>query len=466
VNGPARDWRAILVRHGQQHVWDHLAGLDPVRRAALERELAALDFDLLDELVASLSRPVDARLDPASLRPPATIRAGADPVRDAAMATVGEEALARGRVACVLVAGGQGSRLGHAGPKGTYPATPVRGKPLFQVFAEKLRAREQVAGRAIPFAVMTSAENDADTRAFFETHRFFGLAREQVRFFIQGMLPAVDESGRLVLRSPGALFLSPNGHGGTLLALAESGLLDAFAREGVEDIFYFQVDNPLVELCDPVFLGFHRTAGSEFSSKVVAKAGPGEKVGVLAESGGRMTLIEYSDLDPALREARNADGSLVYSAGNIAIHVLGLEFARRLTKGRLRLPFHLARKKLDALGPDGARAEVPGIKFETFIFDALSDAANPLALEVRREAEFAPIKNATGSDSAATSRALQSAAAARMLEAAGVAVPRGATGEPAVPIEISPLFATHAAGLRAKLRAPPAFDRPLYLGDD
>jgi UDP-N-acetylglucosamine/UDP-N-acetylgalactosamine diphosphorylase len=465
MDRPASDWRAILSRHGQEHLWDHLSALDPAKRAGLERELESLDFEMLDELVGLISQ-VDRRRDAAGVRPPPTIRKGADPVRDAAMATIGQEALARGKVACVLVAGGQGSRLGHPGPKGTYPATPVRKKTLFQLFAEKLRARARDAGRPITLAVMTSSENDADTRAFFEANRFFGLPRERVPFFRQGMLPAVDESGRLVLRAPGALFLSPNGHGGTLLALRDGGLLDSWAAEGVEEIFYFQVDNPLVELCDPVFLGFHRSARSEFSSKVVAKAGPDEKVGVLAESGGRMTLIEYSDLAPALREARNPDGSLAFSAGNIAIHFLNLDFVRRLTSGRLHLPFHLARKKLDAVDAGGARREVAGIKFETFIFDALSEAARPLALEVRREDEFAPIKNATGPDSPATSRALQSAAAARMIEAAGAGVPKDPAGGPVVPIEISPLFASRPEELRGKLPPRLGFEQPLYLGDD
>jgi UDP-N-acetylglucosamine/UDP-N-acetylgalactosamine diphosphorylase len=242
--------------------------------------------------------------------------------------------------------------------------------------------------------------------------------------------------------------------------------MDSFAREGVEEIFYFLVDNPLVELCDPVFLGFHRNARSEFSSKVVAKAGPEEKVGVLANSGGRMVLIEYSDLSPELREARNPDGSLVFSAGNIATHVLAVDFARRLTEKKFRLPFHLARKKLEVTGDAGERREVAGIKFETFIFDALSEAARPLAVEVKRENEFAPIKNASGADSAATSRALQSAAAARQLEAAGVRVPTGPDGAPPAPIEISPLVASDPARLRALVPPGHAFDRPLYLGDD
>jgi UDP-N-acetylglucosamine/UDP-N-acetylgalactosamine diphosphorylase len=461
----AADWRDLLARHRQEHVFEHLTSLEPARRAAFESELESLDFELLTDLVATLRAPA-AGTAAGRLSPPAVRRKGEDPRADAELAAAGERRLAAGKVACVLVAGGQGSRLRHPGPKGTFPATPVRKKSLFQLFAEKLLARSRACGRAIPLCVMTSAENDAETRACFEAHARFGLAPDQVRFFTQGMLPAVDEHGRLVFKSPGALFLSPNGHGGTLLALRTSGLLEQLAAGGVEDLFYFQVDNPLVEICDPAFVGFHAAEGSEFSSKVVAKAGPEEKVGVLANQDGRMVLIEYSDLPADLREARGPDGALLFSAGNIAIHLLSLEFVERLTEGRLRLPFHVARKALLVSDAHGRSAEVAGVKFETFVFDALGQASHAAAMEVRREDEFAPIKNASGADSPATAAALQSAHAARMLAAAGVTVPTDSTGAPAVPIEISPLFASTPAELRSRLPARVSFDAPLYLGDD
>jgi UDP-N-acetylglucosamine/UDP-N-acetylgalactosamine diphosphorylase len=280
------------------------------------------------------------------------------------------------------------------------------------------------------------------------------------------MLPAVDEAGKLVLRAPGALFLSPDGHGGTLLALRTSGLLDDLEAEGVEHLFYFQVDNPLVDLCDPVFIGLHGVHGSEFSSKVVEKTDPDEKVGVLAEQGGRMLLIEYSDLPEDLRHARKKDGSLLYSAGSVATHLIGLPFVKRLTEGRLRLPYHMARKALAVTDSEGRSREVPGVKFETFIFDALGEAQRPLALQVRREDEFAPIKNASGADSLATSVALQSAWAARMLAAAGLNPPTDAAGNPRIPIEISPLISRSLEDLRSHLPARVSFDGPLYIGDD
>ena len=462
---PAIDWRAVLARHHQEHVAEHMTAIAPELRSGLARELEDLDFALLDSLVASIRVPV-APPSPEEIRPPRVKRKGEDPAWDEAAAAVGARALAAGKLACVLVAGGQGSRLKHPGPKGTFPATPVRRKPLFQVFAEKIVARSRSSGRSIPLCVMTSVENDDETKAAFEKNAFYGLEADRVHFFTQGMLPAVDEAGKLVFRAPGRLFLSPDGHGGTLLALQKSGVLDRLSADGVEHLFYFQVDNPLVDVCDPVFVGFHLNEQSEFSSKVVAKCGPEEKVGVLAEQRGRMVLIEYCDLPIDLREARGTGAALLFSAGNIATHLLSVAFVKRLTSGRLRLPFHMARKSLPVTDAAGRITEIPGIKFETFVFDALAEARKAAALEVRREDEFAPIKNATGVDSPASSAALQSAWAARMLVAAGVAVPTDVSGVPRVPIEISPLAAATPEGLRKHIPARLAFDSPLYIGDD
>jgi UDP-N-acetylglucosamine/UDP-N-acetylgalactosamine diphosphorylase len=465
ADGTARDWRAILARQRQEHVADHMDALTPDLRAGLEKDLLDLEPGVLEELVGLALAP-SRSAPPEGLLPPVVTRKGEDRDRDDAARKAGERLLAEGRLACVLVAGGQGSRLKHPGPKGTYPATPVRKKTLFRLCAEKIRARSRASGAEIPLCVMTSVENHDVTTRYFAANSYLGLRPESVRFFTQGMLPAVDETGKLVFKAPGALFLSPNGHGGTLLALRKSGILDQLEQEGVRQLFYFQIDNPLVDVCDPVFIGYHATSGSEFSSKVVAKTDPAEKVGVLAMRGGKMMVIEYSDLPADLREARRPDGSLVYSAGNVAIHLLDTAFVRRLTDGKLRLPIHLARKALMVADSSGMVREIPGIKFETFIFDALAEAKKTLVLEVRREDEFAPIKNATGVDSPATSSALQSARCARRLIEAGVPVPLDESGAPRVPIEISPLFATGPADLKARVPARLGFDAPVYLGED
>lgn len=453
----------FLRRRGQAALADHLSALGSEDRRRLEAELATVDFDLLERLIESTRLPAPPA--PERISPPAVVVKGAHPDVDARARALGEALIERGGVAAVMVAGGQGSRLGHPGPKGTFPGTAIRRKPLFRVFAEKLAVASRRRGRPIPWCIMTSEENHRDTVTFFEAHRHFGLDPSSVHFFTQGMLPAVTPDGALVLKDRASLFRSPDGHGGTLRALRRSGLLDTLASNGVEHLSYFQVDNPLVDVIDPVFLGHHLLARSEFSSKSVSKAGPDEKVGVFAVADDLLTVIEYSDLPARLREAVNPDGTLVFSAGSIAIHAIALDFVSRITDEGLDLPFHLARKKLAVTTPDGASASVDGIKFETFVFDALVHAATPLVMEVVREQEFAPIKNATGVDSAESSSALQSALFASWLDAAGCRVPRNASGAPLYPIEISPLFADSADALRRRLSAPLRIDGPTYLGD-
>lgn len=453
----------FLRRRGQIAVADHLSSLGPDDRGRLESELATVDFDLLERLIESTRLPAPPA--PERIAPPSVVVKGAHTDVDARARTLGEALIARGGVAAVMVAGGQGSRLGHPGPKGTYPATAIQRKPLFRVFAEKLAVAARRWGRPVPWCIMTSEENHRDTVDFFESHRHFGLDPSTVHFFTQGMLPAVTPDGALVLKDRVSLFRSPDGHGGTLRALRRSGLLDTLAAQGVEQLSYFQVDNPLVDVVDPVFLGHHLLARSEFSSKAVSKAGPEEKVGVFAVADDLLTVIEYSDLPARLREAVHPDGRLVFAAGSIAIHAIALDFVARITKDGLDLPFHLARKKLAVTTSAGEAASVDGIKFETFVFDALVHAATPLVMEVAREREFAPIKNATGVDSAESSLALQSALFASWLDAAGCRVPRDAGGAPLHPIEISPLFADSAEALRRRLSSPLRIEGPTYLGD-
>jgi UDP-N-acetylglucosamine/UDP-N-acetylgalactosamine diphosphorylase len=461
---PAADVESLLRAEGQEHLLPVFDSLDPAKAESFAAELRAVDFPLLKRLVreAAEGEPKGPAGEP---QPPPTVKKGADPRADAAAAAVGVDLLLKGRVAALVVAGGQGSRLGHPGPKGTFPATPVKRKTLFRLFSEKIRALGRRYGKTPPLLVMTSEENHADTLAFFDANGRFGLSAEDVIFFTQGMLPAVDPSGKLVMKELGALFRSPNGHGGTLLALETSGVLSTLERRGIEEIFYFQVDNPLVEICDPVFLGGHALAGADFSSKTVAKAGPDEKVGVVVVRDGVAGVVEYSDLPETLRQARNPDGSLRFNAGNIAVHALRVDFVRRLNRDGFSLPYHVARKKLPCVGIDGRQYETPGLKFETFVFDALGLARKTYCLEVEREAEFAPIKNAVGVDSAESSSDLQSRSAARWLEAAGVRVPRRADGAPVQPIEISPLFADSAAALRERKIGPLSFDKPVYLDE-
>lgn len=371
---------------------------------------------------------------------------GGDTAAWAEARLAGEKALRRGKVALFTVAGGQGTRLGYDGPKGTFPVTPVTRKPLFQVFAEKIMAAQKRYGCELMWFIMTSHANHAQTLSFFDKHRHFGLRAEQVHFFRQGRMPAVDFSGKILLESRDTIALSPDGHGGSLRALVRSGAIERMERAGVEVISYFQVDNPLVRIIDPAFIGFHLLRGSEMSSRMVPKAFDKEKVGHFCMQRGRLVVIEYSDMPDELATLRDARGDLVYNAGSIAIHLLSTAFVRRVGEGgtNVVLPFHRADKKVPTLDAGGApvKPDKPnGVKFEMFVFDALPFARNPIVVETRRSEEFSPVKNAEGVDSPKTCSDDQMRLFARWMHAAGVAVPVDAQGVPTIRIEISPLFA-------------------------
>ena len=370
---------------------------------------------------------------------------GGDPGAWLKAKSAGEAALRAGRVAAFTVAGGQGTRLGYDGPKGTFPVTPLKQKPLFQVFAEKILAAGKRHGRPLHWFIMTSHANHEATEAFFQEHRFFGLDSARVHFFRQGRMPAVNFEGKILLESKCTIALSPDGHGGSLRALQRSGSLDLMQGEGVDTLSYFQVDNPLVRCVDPAFIGWHLTRQSEMSSKTVTKAYAEEKVGVFCMQGGKLVVVEYSDLPLAMQRETDASGQLRFLAGSIAIHVLDREFVRRLALGGegVALPFHRADKKISVVDASGepVKPQKPnGVKFEMFVFDALPFARNPVVVETLREDDFSPVKNAEGLDSPKTCRDDQLRQFARWLKENGATVPTDKTGLPPWPIEVSPLF--------------------------
>ncbi|MGL6094945.1 MAG: UTP--glucose-1-phosphate uridylyltransferase, partial [Fimbriiglobus sp.] len=432
-----------LRQFGQEHLvygWDVLPD---ATRAALLGQLAGLSFPEIVGLAAKKDEPQAALPTPDRI---AALTVEDGDVLPASAAARGEAALRNGEVAVLVVAGGQGTRLGFDKPKGVYPVGPVTGATLFQIHAEKVLALSRKYGKPVPFLVMTSTATHADTEAYFREHKFFGLAPDQVTFFQQGTMPAVDlATGKLLLEKPGELFLSPNGHGGTLTALADSGLLADLKSRGVGHVFYFQVDNPLVNVAHPGFVGRHIETNSDASSRVVFKERPEEKVGILALVDGRCAILEYSDMPAAMQAERDPAGTLIYRAGNPAIHVFSVPFLERVTSGAGRLPFHLARKKVPYFDPATGQTVTPAkenaLKFELFVFDALPLADRWLAVSAKREDEFGPLKNATGTDSPQTCKQLQSNRFGRWLAAAGATVPLDAAGNTAFPVELSPLFA-------------------------
>ncbi len=461
---------------GQGQVFQFWDALNAGERAELAAQAAEIDLAEVDRLNRTLVLKTTgaAGVDLNGLAPAPCERLpehGGDPARWAAAKAAGEAALRAGRVAAFTVAGGQGTRLGCDGPKGTFAVTPLKKKSLFQVFAEKIKASGLRHGRPLHWFIMTSHANHEQTEQFFATNRCFGLDQSRVHFFRQGRMPAVDFAGKIMLETKSSLALSPDGHGGSLRALHRSGALDLMQSEGIDTISYFQVDNPLVRCIDPAFIGFHLKAGSGMSSKMVPKAYPEEKVGHFCRQNGKVVVIEYSDMPLGLQRETNADGSLRYGAGSIAIHVIDREFARRLVAGGsdVALPFHRADKKIatiDAAGRPVKPAKANGVKFEMFVFDALPFADNSIVVETARADDFSPVKNAGGVDSPQTARDDQLRQFARWLKSAGVAVEADATGLPKCGLEISPLFGYDADSFAERWRnlpRKPVVAEGLYL---
>lgn len=452
--------KETLEHYRQTHLLTFYGELAAEQRDKLLDQLEAQDWTELDRLIHShvLAQPENQlpeleRIEPAPTYPK-------EPTGDLVKTyeearALGEHLIREGEVAAFTVAGGQGTRLGWDGPKGTFPATPLTKKPLFQVFAEFLCKVQQKYDCVMPWYVMTSSVNHQATRAFFEEHDYFGLDKDRVMLFQQGTMPSIGLDGKVLLAGKAELALNPNGHGGSLRALHTSGALGDMTRRGVTQISYFQVDNPNVKCLDPLFIGLHAINDAKMSSKSLAKAAPQEKVGNFCLIDGRVHVIEYSDMPDELAEARREDGSLKFNAGSIAIHLLSVAFVRRLNEGsggRFMLPFHRADKKVPHLDLEtGERlepSEPNAVKLETFVFDALPLAETSITLEVDRVEEFAPIKNAEGTDSPATSRQLQSQRAAQWLEHCGVRVPFDAEGKVQAVIELSPLTAIEPADLK------------------
>jgi UDP-N-acetylglucosamine/UDP-N-acetylgalactosamine diphosphorylase len=441
---------------GQGHVFRFFDSLDSAAKQRLLSQLEMFDPKHLSELAENYVKQKPPIAIPKNIEPVNAFPRSPGPDQQKLYSDAtdrGRALLHGGKVAAFLVAGGQGTRLGYDGPKGEYPVTPIKKKPLFQVFAEQIEAYSRDYGKTVPWYIMTSDANDAQTRTFFKQKNYFGLNPADVFIFQQGMMPAFAMDGRVLLGAKDSLALSPDGHGGSLRALNRSGALADMRKRGIEHLSYFQVDNPLVHVCDSLFLGLHDLTGSEMSSKTIPKAGPLEKVGNFVEADGVVQVIEYSDLPEEPARQTNPDGSLRFNSGSIAIHALRVSFIERVNAGgNLNLPWHRAEKKVPYV--DGAgnpiKPEQPNaVKLEQFVFDAIPLAKNAIVYTTDRAEEFSPVKNAEGVDSPATCRRDQIRRAARWLKVAGVEVPVK-NGQPDATLEISPLYATSDEQLRER----------------
>ena len=439
----------LLEKFNQHHILSYLRRLTNAQQQDLLRDIQKLDLPMIFDLYRLHSQGQESqktlgKIEPALITP---VPKSPDAIKQREEARfLGESLIRENKVVVLIVAGGQGSRLGFEGPKGKFPVSPLRGKSLFQLFAESIKALSLRYRAEIPLIIMTSRENDEETREFFKHNQFFGLGLNTVKFFSQGMLPTLTPDGKLILSDETHFLVNPDGHGGSLKAFHESGLLKKLIKDGYSDLFYCQVDNPIVKIADPVFLGYHKMAEAEISTKVVRRQNPEEKVGIYGLVNGKPSIIEYSDFSIAEYQAMDERGNIRYWAGNIAVHVISLTFIERLNYHGFGLPYHRAVKNVEGIGKEGTVERTKGWKFETFVFDAIPLAKRTCCLEVIREEEFSPLKNKEGIDSPETARMAMADLHRQWLEEAGVKI------APDAKVEISPLYALDKEELKEKVK--------------
>ena len=455
-----QELRDTLCAFKQHHILTCLDIISPAQRAALLQDLKDIDFTQLASRYQAYRR---SKSEAAVKKVFDTAEIIALPFSKT-FSAIGEDYLRAGKVGIFLVAGGQGTRLGFKGPKGCFPISPVMHKSLFQLFAESITALERRYGRPIAWYIMTSRENDAETRSFFQEHNFFGRDRGYVQFLVQGEIPSLDQEGQLLISRDLRVFKNPDGHGGSLRALKESGALKDMREKGIEEIFYFQVDNPLAKIADPLFIGAHVEHGAEMSTKVVQKTDPAEKVGIIGKINGKTGCIEYSEMTPAEIAEKRGDGTLRFDSANIAIHMIKRTFIEQLTQDeRFSLPYHIAVKDIECLAAENGRL-IPetrkGLKFEMFVFDALGFTTRSVTMQVRREEEFSPVKNYDGADSPQTAQQAMVNLFTRWIRKSGKAahVPEDLI------VEVSPLFALDETEFAKKFVPPTALSSSLYIG--
>ncbi|MHC4735788.1 MAG: UTP--glucose-1-phosphate uridylyltransferase [Planctomycetota bacterium] len=452
----------LLEEHNQSHLLAFWEQLNEDEKQNLLAQVHQLDFAKIDDWVANfmkkcVSTDISANLSPTSSYSPAP--ADAEQKRKYGKALeLGRELISAGKVAALVVAGGQATRLGFDGPKGNFPISPVKNKTLFQIFAESITAVSEKYQTACPWYIMTSPLNYVETTEIFCSNNYYGLRERDVFIFQQGTIPNFGFDGKILLADKASIACSPDGHGGTLKALCKSGAIDDMKKRGIEFISYWQVDNPLINIFDPLFIGLHALDEAEMSSKALIKAGPKEKVGNFCLVDSKVTVIEYSDFPDELAEKQNPDGSVVFQLGSIAIHIISVSFVEKLDAEGVSLPLHRAVKKIPHVDQQGNPVESDepnGVKLETFIFDALPLASRSIILQTLRSEEFAPTKNAIGIDSVETTRQMMVDRAAGWLESAGITIPGKPDGSVDCLIEIAPSFALEKDDIKAKLNQIP-----------
>ncbi len=394
--------RALLKEHGQEHVLRWFPELAPKEKEALEQEIRSLDFSVIDQAVKQTAGDTQDVIEPLT-----TLRADQIKQKEQSYVQIGREELKKGAVAAVILAGGQGTRLGFDGPKGTLNVGITKKLYLFECLIRNMQKNLEGIDVPMPLYIMTSDQNHEQTVAFFEEHAFFGYPKEAVHFFKQAMAPALSFDGRILMQSRGHLCQAPNGNGGWFRSMEQQGLIDEMLEKGVQWLNVVSVDNVLQNIGDPIFVGATIAHHCYAGAKVIAKVSPDERVGAICQRNGRPSVVEYSELSDEMRLAKDDKGNYLYHFGVTLNYLFEIHETRRCAKHHL--PIHKAVKKIRYMDETGKMvdpAEPNAYKLETFIFDILEFFDNVLSFEVVREDEFAPIKNATGVDSLDTARQL------------------------------------------------------------
>lgn len=449
-------WMQIARQYGQEQLFQFWKRLSAGEQDNLLAQIATIDLEQIRRLFQKATDEVDWHSLAEKAEPPQAIRLmdSSPPITAQAAMECGEHAIRSGKIAMILVAGGQGTRLGFDQPKGMFRIGPVSNRSLFAMHADSIRGTSRRYGVSIPMYVMTSPATDLATREYFQEHRNLGLGNDELQVFCQGTMPAVDAAtGAILMDSPSSLALSPDGHGGIVAALHQQKVLESARQRGIEHFFYAQVDNPLVRACDPLLIGYHLLAQSQMTTQVVSKRFATEKVGNVVAIHGRSNIIEYSDLPEAIANQVLPNGNLKLWAGNIAIHVLDLNFLESSATQNNGLPFHRALKSVPFVDASGSlvKPSAPNaIKFERFVFDLLPLADRTIVVEGDAKEVFAPVKNADGAatDTPTHCRLALIAQHKRWLEKAGVSVSDLAK------VEINPYWALDANEVQQKIQKP------------
>lgn len=401
--------KQVLQKYGQEHLLNSFNSLSKEKQSELLDAILTTNFKQMQELYETTK--IKANFENVKLEPIAHItKADLSQEELEKYTSLGENAIKNGKLAVVTMAGGQGTRLGHNGPKGTYDLGLDSHKSIFEILCDTMKEACEKYSVTIPWYLMTSDANHEDTIQFFKNHNYFGYPKEAVSFFIQGKLPMIDTEGKILLDEDGTIKQAADGHGGIFEAMRKNGVLYDMKEKGIEWVYIGGVDNVLAKMVDPVLTGLAISEGTLMAGKSVVKANPHERVGVFCKKDNKPNVIEYTEISDELAEATDVKGELLYGESHILCNQFHLSALEQISQNKL--PYHVAFKKASYLNDKGEvvqPTEPNAYKFEAFLFDAFSTVDAMSILRVKREDEFAPVKNAEGVDSPETARALYKA---------------------------------------------------------